>query len=68
LGASDAQKEPFAKGEKQNRIDPDDRKAVGGQGDSPVWVVFKVLLLSVEEGRMKLSWLAILRSLRCSQR
>jgi hypothetical protein len=68
LGASDAQKEPFAKGEKQNRIDPNDRKAVGGQGDSPVWVVLKFFLLSVEEGCMKLSWLAILRSLRCSQR
>jgi hypothetical protein len=47
LGASDAQKEPFAKGEKQNRIDPNDRKAVGGQGDSPVWVVLKFFLLSV---------------------
>jgi hypothetical protein len=42
LGASDAQKEPFAKGEKQNRIDPDDWKAVGGQGDTPVLMVLKV--------------------------
>ena len=39
LGASEAQKEPLAKGEKQNRIDPDDRKAIGGQGDSPVLMV-----------------------------
>jgi hypothetical protein len=68
LGASDAQKEPFAKGEKQNRIDPDDRKAVGGQGDSPVWVVLKLFLLSVEEGCMKLSWRFIRRSLRLGQR
>jgi hypothetical protein len=68
LGASDAQKEPFAKGEKQNRIDPDDRKAVGGQGDSPVLVVLKVFLLSVGEGSMKLSWRSIRWSLRCSQR
>jgi hypothetical protein len=68
LGASDAQIEPFAKGEKQNRIDPDDRKAVGGQGDSPVLVVFKVFLLSVGEGCTNLSWLSIRRSLPCSQR
>jgi hypothetical protein len=64
LGASIAQKEPLAKGEKQNRIDPDDRKAAGGQGDSPVLVVFKIFLLSVEEGCLKLSWLSIRRSQR----
>jgi DNA-binding transcriptional MerR regulator len=36
LAASEAQDEPLAQGEKQNGIDPDDRKAVGGQIDSPI--------------------------------